>query len=140
MAIAPMCHAYAYGMCVMVSLLSGASVVSMRSFAASKVLQGVAEERVTILPAVPAMLDVLLFGGAERLRGAVRTVLSAGSPLSERTAERFAAKTGIHVRPLYGTTETGGITVAPVGDRADCRKLRGSADERRRSPGLSAPR
>jgi acyl-CoA synthetase (AMP-forming)/AMP-acid ligase II len=116
MAIAPMCHAYAFGMCVMVSLLSGASIVSMRSFAASKVLQGVAEERVTILPAVPAMLDVLLFGGAEQLRGAVKTVLSAGSPLSERTAERFAAKTGISVRPLYGTTETGGITVAPGGE------------------------
>ncbi len=116
LAIAPMCHAYAYGMCVMVPLLSGASVVSMRSFAASKVLQGVSEQRVTIVPAVPAMLDVLLFGGADQLRGTVKTVLSAGSPLSERTAERFAAKTSLRVRPLYGTTETGGITVAPAGD------------------------
>ena len=49
MAIAPMCHAYAYGMCVMVPLLSGASVVSMRSFQASKVFQGLTEEHVTIL-------------------------------------------------------------------------------------------
>jgi acyl-CoA synthetase (AMP-forming)/AMP-acid ligase II len=114
MAIAPMCHAYAYGMCVMVPLLSGASVVSMRSFQASKVFQGLAEERVSILPAVPAMLDVLLFGAGDRLRGSVRTVLSAGSPLSERTAQRFFEKSGIRVRPLYGTTETGGITVVPA--------------------------
>jgi len=116
MAIAPMCHAYAYGMCVMVPLLSGASVVSMRGFQASKVFQGVAEENVTILPAVPAMLDMLLFGAGERLRGTVRTVLSAGSPLSERTAQRFSDKVGLLVRPLYGTTETGGITVAPRGE------------------------
>ena len=117
LAIAPMCHAYAFGMCVMVPLLSGASVVSMRSFQASKVFQGLTEEHVTILPAVPAMLDVLLFGAGDRLRGAVRTVLSAGSPLSERTAERFHSKSGLMVRPLYGTTETGGITVAPAGER-----------------------
>jgi len=117
MAIAPMCHAYAYGMCVMVPLLSGASVVSMRAFQSSRVFQGLAEEKVTIMPAVPAMLDVLLFGAGDRLRDSVRTVLSAGSPLSERTAERFSAKSGIRVRPLYGTTETGGITVATATDR-----------------------
>ncbi len=116
LAIAPMCHAYAYGMCVMVPLLSGASVVSMRGFQASKVFQGLSEEQVTILPAVPAMLDVLLFGAGDRLRGAVRAVLSAGSPLSQRTAERFHSKSGLMVRPLYGTTETGGITVAPAGE------------------------
>jgi long-chain acyl-CoA synthetase len=115
MAVAPMCHAYAYGMCVMVPLLSGASVVSMRSFQSGRVFQGLAQERVTILPAVPAMLDVLLFGAGERLRGAARIVLTAGSPLSERTAARFREKSGLTVRPLYGTTETGGITVAPAG-------------------------
>ncbi|REK19515.1 MAG: long-chain fatty acid--CoA ligase [Planctomycetota bacterium] len=117
MAVAPMCHAYAYGMCVMVPLLSGAAVVSMRGFQAGKVFQGLAQEPVTILPAVPAMLDVLLFGAGDRLRGTVRTVLSAGSPLSERTAERFHARSGATIRPLYGTTETGGITIAPAGEQ-----------------------
>jgi acyl-CoA synthetase (AMP-forming)/AMP-acid ligase II len=117
MAVAPMCHAYAYGMCVMVPLVSGASVVSMRSFQAGRVFQGLAQERVTILPAVPAMLDVLLFGAGERLRGAVGTVLTAGSPLAERTAARFREKSDLTVRPLYGTTETGGITVAPAGEQ-----------------------
>ncbi len=116
MAIPPMCHAYAYGMCVMVPLLSGASVISMRGFQAGKVFQGLAEHRVTILPAVPAMLDVLLFGAGDRLRGTIRTVLSAGSPLSERTAQRFRDKSDVAIRPLYGTTETGGITVAPPGE------------------------
>jgi acyl-coenzyme A synthetase/AMP-(fatty) acid ligase len=115
-AVSPMCHAYAYGMCVMVPLLSSARVVSMRSFQAGRVFQALTQQRVSILPAVPAMLDVLMFGAGDRLRGAVRTVLSAGSPLSERTAGRFQAKSGVVVRPLYGTTETGGITVALVSD------------------------
>ncbi|MGD9721278.1 MAG: class I adenylate-forming enzyme family protein [Pirellulales bacterium] len=115
-AVAPMCHAYAFGMCVMVPLLSGARVLSLRSFQAGRLLQALVERRVTILPAVPAMLDVLMFGAADRLQGAVRTVLTAGSPLAERTARRFHDKSGVMVRPLYGTTETGGITVAPASD------------------------
>ena len=115
LAVAPMCHAYAFGMCVMVPLVSGARVVSMRGFQANRVFQGLEQERVTILPAVPAMLDVLLFAG-DRLRNTVRCVLSAGSPLSERTAARFDTRSGLKVRPLYGTTETGGITVAPAGE------------------------
>jgi acyl-coenzyme A synthetase/AMP-(fatty) acid ligase len=116
LAVAPMCHAYAYGMCVMVPLISGARVISMRSFQASRVFAALANERVTVLPAVPAMIDVLMFGAGERLRGSVRTVLTAGSPLSERTANRFAERSDVKLRPLYGTTETGGITVAPAGD------------------------
>ena len=115
-AVPPMCHAYAYGMCVMVPLLSGARVVSMRSFQTKLLLDALTAGQITILPAVPAMLDALMFGAGDRLRGTVRTVLSAGSPLSERTASRFHEKSGVRIRPLYGTTETGGITVAPNGN------------------------
>lgn len=116
LATPPMSHAYAYGMCVMVPLLSGASVLSMRGFQSSLVMQALRERSVSVFPAVPAMLDVLLFGGGEQLRGKLQTVLSAGSPLTERTAKHFLEKTGTIVRPLYGTTETGGITVATAGD------------------------
>jgi acyl-CoA synthetase (AMP-forming)/AMP-acid ligase II len=42
-------------------------------------------------------------------------VFSAGAPLPERTAERLVERTGLVIRPLYGTTETGGITVARDG-------------------------
>jgi acyl-coenzyme A synthetase/AMP-(fatty) acid ligase len=116
LAAAPMSHAYAYGMCVMVPLLCGASVVSMRGFQAALVTRALTEQRVTVFPAVPAMLDVLLFSVGDRLRNSIGKVLSAGSPLTERTAMRFREKSGVTVRPLYGTTETGGITVAPPGD------------------------
>ena len=115
--IAPMCHAYAYGMCLMVSLFSGAHIVSLRSFQAGLVLDALSSGRISILPAVPAMLDVLLLEDAAIDWKALRCVLTAGSPLPERTANRFREKTGLAIRPLYGTTETGGIAVAPSGGK-----------------------
>jgi len=113
--VAPMCHAYAYGMSVMVSLFSGATIVSMRTFQPNPVLEALTSGRVSIFPAVPAMLDVLLLEEWAGPWNSLRCVLSAGSPLPERTAKRFREKTGITVRSLYGTTETGGIAVASAG-------------------------
>jgi acyl-CoA synthetase (AMP-forming)/AMP-acid ligase II len=113
--VAPMCHAYAYGMSVMVSLFSGAAIVSMRTFQPNLALEALKSARISIFPAVPAMLDVLLLEESAGAWNSLRCVLSAGSPLSDRTAKRFCEKTGITVRSLYGTTETGGIAVAPTG-------------------------
>lgn len=109
----PMSHAYAYGMGVMVPLLSGASMATMRRFSPRLVHDAFEQLGITIFPAVPMMLEMLLFGG-RKLHGAVRCVLTAGSPLPERTARDFRKRFGISVRPLYGTTETGGIAVAPA--------------------------
>jgi acyl-CoA synthetase (AMP-forming)/AMP-acid ligase II len=108
----PMSHAYGYGMCVMVPLLSGATVLSMRRFNAKPVVDALAERRVTIYPTVPVLLDVLLVSVAGQL-AAPRCITSAGAPLRERTAARVKERWGTAARPLYGTTETGGITVAP---------------------------
>ncbi len=112
LAVPPMSHAYAYGMCVMVPLLSGASVVTMREFSRPAVFRSFAEQGITIFPAVPAMLEVLMFGAGEDLPHIPRCVFSAGAPLPSRLAHTFQQKTGRTVRPLYGTTETGGISIA----------------------------
>lgn len=111
----PMSHAYGYGMCVMVPLLSGATVLSLRRFNAKPVVDALAERRVTIYPVVPRLLDVLLVSVADRLV-APRCITSAGAPLRERTAAQVEERWGTTVRPLYGTTETGGITVARPDD------------------------
>ena len=114
--VSPMSHAYAYGMGVMVPMLSGAHIVSMREFKTKLLFQTFAEKQVTVFPAVPAMLEVLLFGVGDRLRNSPRKVFAAGAPLTERVARTYRAKSGTIVRPLYGTTETGGISIA-VEDR-----------------------
>jgi acyl-coenzyme A synthetase/AMP-(fatty) acid ligase len=118
LAAGPMSHMYTFGLCVMVPLLSGATCVTMRRFQAKLVYQAVREHRVTIFPAAPAMLDVLLFGAGDRLRHFVRRVLVAGAPLPEKTARSFAKAAGVIVQPHYGATETGGITVADAAESA----------------------
>jgi acyl-CoA synthetase (AMP-forming)/AMP-acid ligase II len=107
----PMSHAYGYGMCVMVPLLSGATVLSMRRFNAKPVVDAMAERPVTVFPTVPIVIDVLLVAAGDSFV-APRCITSAGAPLRERTAARAKQRWDATVRPLYGTTETGGITVA----------------------------
>ncbi|HTI50820.1 MAG TPA: AMP-binding protein, partial [Planctomycetaceae bacterium] len=116
--VVPMSHAYGFGTCVMLPLVSGADVVSTRRFNPRLVQRTLRENAITIFPAVPAMLDLLMVGAADGLTPASRHVLSAGAPLPERTANAFLEKTGAVVSPLYGTTETGGISVAVGGSRA----------------------
>lgn len=115
---APQSHAYCYGMGTMVPMLSGASMVTMRGFDTSLVQSALRHSRVTIVPAVPAMLGSLMFGSAADLFARVNTVFSAGAPLNEKTADAFRRKFGIAVRPLYGTTESGGIAIGAAGDDA----------------------
>ncbi len=112
--VTPMSHAYSYGMGFMSPLVSGARILSLRKFAAKPVLDALVGG-VTIFPAVPAMLDMLLMGdGGDRL-SRPRMVLSAGAPLSRKTVENFGRITGRRISPLYGTTETGGITIGVDG-------------------------
>ncbi len=115
---APQSHAYCYGMGTMVPLLSGASIVTMRGFEAGLVQKALRNTKVTIFPAVPAMLSSLMFGTAADLFAQVHTVFSAGAPLNEKTATAFQRKFRIAVRPLYGTTETGGIAISAPGAAA----------------------
>ena len=107
----PMSHAYGYGMAVMVPLLSGATVLSMRRFDARTAAQALAKHSVTVYPSVPATLDLLLYEAGDGLP-APRCITSAGAPLPDRIAAAVNSRWGATVRPLYGTTETGGIAVA----------------------------
>jgi acyl-CoA synthetase (AMP-forming)/AMP-acid ligase II len=109
--VVPMSHAYGFGMGFVVSLLSGASLVTTRRFNPRTIPRALAEHRITIFPAVPAMLELLLRAGLSGMR-LPRMVLAAGAPLAQSTATAFHEQTGMPITPLYGSTETGGITVA----------------------------
>jgi long-chain acyl-CoA synthetase len=115
----PMSHAYAYGMCFMVALLTSANLLFMRRYNPELVCGAVNEMGVSVLPAVPVMLDSLLPNNAVGLTGRPRIVLSAGAPLARKTFEAFRDRYQLCVRPLYGTTETGGISISPTGDEFD---------------------
>jgi acyl-coenzyme A synthetase/AMP-(fatty) acid ligase len=107
----PMSHAYAYGMCFLVALLTSSELLFMRRFNPSLALRALNEMTVSVFPAVPIMIDSLLDTGTSGLAGCPRIVLSAGAPLSRRSFEAFHQRYGVGIRSLYGTTETGGISI-----------------------------
>jgi acyl-CoA synthetase (AMP-forming)/AMP-acid ligase II len=107
----PMSHAYGFGTCVTMPLTSGASVISSRKFQPHLVIRTLAEHRITTLPLVPAMLHLLLIAARGPIAGLPGRVLSAGAPLGEQTAKAFFDHTGQSVQSLYGSTETGGISI-----------------------------
>jgi acyl-CoA synthetase (AMP-forming)/AMP-acid ligase II len=115
----PMSHAYAYGMCFVVALLTSANLLFMARFHPALVRAAVNELGVSVLPAVPTMLDALLPSDGARLTGRPRILLSAGAPLARKTFEAFRDRYRLCVRPLYGTTETGGISIGSAGDEFD---------------------
>lgn len=117
-AIPPMSHAYGYGLSVMTPLLTGANIVSTSRFSVKLLYKALEDHPITVLPTVPAMLDLLVFGAGERFNR-LRWIVAAGSMLPRRSADHFREKTGLVVCPLYGTTETGGISVATAADGND---------------------
>jgi acyl-CoA synthetase (AMP-forming)/AMP-acid ligase II len=110
----PMSHAYAYGMCFLVALLTSAQLVFMRRFSPAVAHRAFRQLNISVFPAVPIMLDSLLAVPAAGSIFRPRTVLSAGTPLPRRTFEEFRKRYGLSVRSLYGTTETGGISIGPA--------------------------
>lgn len=116
LALTPMSHAYAHGWCVTTPMVTGADLVTMRRFQAKQVFQACKEQGITILPAVASLLNLMMFGAGNRLYDPHRRVFTGGAPLSEHTALNFERISGTRVRPLYGNTETGAITVAREGD------------------------
>jgi acyl-CoA synthetase (AMP-forming)/AMP-acid ligase II len=114
----PMSHAYAYGMCLMVALLTSANLLFTRRFNPTTVAAALNQERVSIFPAVPFMLDWLL-AAKPAITARPRVLLSAGAPLSRKTFEGFRDGYGFSVRRLYGTTETGGISIGAAEQEFD---------------------
>jgi acyl-CoA synthetase (AMP-forming)/AMP-acid ligase II len=115
--VVPMSHAYGFGACAMLPLVSGAHLVSSRRFQPHAVFRALREHAITTFPAVPAMLHLMLVASRGPIEGLPPRVLSAGAPLAEHTAREFFEKNHQTAWSLYGSTETGGICVdveAPI--------------------------
>lgn len=117
--VSPMSHAYAYGFGVMVSLESSATILSMRTFHPRIVGRILSDDAVTLFPATPGILRMLLRSRVEAPLTAPRHILSAGAPCPRELASAIAARAGRAIRPLYGTTETGAISIAVHCDAFD---------------------
>lgn len=115
----PISHTYAFGNFIS-SVKIGAALVMLPEFNRRKVLELLQDESITIFPAVPVMLDSL-----SRTRmdnppdlSSLKLVISAGAPLPEHIFKSFHEAFGIYTRQLYGSTETGVISIN-LGDKIE---------------------
>lgn len=111
LALAPMSHAFGFGWYVVTPIVTGADIVSMQRFNPKLAFQACQEWGITVMPAVGAILDSLMFGAGDRLYDPSRRVFTGGAPVSDRTARNFQKLAGASAFPLYGATEAGAIAV-----------------------------
>jgi acyl-CoA synthetase (AMP-forming)/AMP-acid ligase II len=99
---------FVFGLC---ALYSGGTVVLMENFDAQRALQLIEEHMVTVVPAAPTMLSMMIEtpGAEDRNVSSVRAVLAMGSALSTglrlRVEQFFTEAEGVY-HP-YGSTELG---------------------------------
>jgi len=109
----PFTHVNGLVRTMMTSMFVGATLYPMAEFKRREALELITHERLTYFGGVPSMFIVL---ADTPVRGHVdlaslRTVFSASAPLVPDDNRRFAAKYGVYARQLYGSTETGTISV-----------------------------
>ncbi len=109
LAILPLGHSYGLGNLVMPLILQGTGVVTAAGYLPRQVLEWIDAHRVTVLPAVPVVLEILAGAKVPARSGSLRLVISAGAPLSAEVARRFLERFGVRVHNFYGSSETGGI-------------------------------
>lgn len=118
--VAPFFHNYGLMNAMICGVLSGATVYAMDDFYPRDVARLITRERITGFPGVPFMHQLLADMREIADFSCLRYVLSAGAPLSAQTSSAFKTAYGITIHQLYGSTETGVISISPpaAGDDA----------------------
>jgi acyl-CoA synthetase (AMP-forming)/AMP-acid ligase II len=109
LAVVPLGHSYGLGNLVMPLLMRAVPVVCTSGLLPRHLLRVIADHRVTILPAVPAMLRALSRTNGVAVPPSLRLVISAGAPLAAEVAREFHQRFGLKIHNFYGSSETGGI-------------------------------
>lgn len=116
LAAMPLCHSYGVENGLLAPILAGAAIHLAHGFDPASIARHFAEAAITIFPAVPFMIQVLV----ERHEGVamprLRKAYSAGGPLPPQLAAAFEARFGVPIGQLYGSTEVGSVTFADPND------------------------
>ncbi len=124
--LVPFYHAYGFGQCLLAATYSGATLVILEPcwqngkiieqpfiFRQARVLEVIAQEKITILPAIPYIYSVLAAIPASTPTdlSTLRLCISAGNFLPKDIFDRFYTRFGITIRQLYGCTEAGAVAI-----------------------------
>jgi len=119
---APFSHVNGLVRTMMTSMFVGGTLYPVPEFKRREVLNLITQEQITYFGGVPYMYVIL---AATPLRGTVdlssiRTAFSSSAPFFPDDNRRFADKYGFFVRQLYGSTETGTISVNTDPNLEEC--------------------
>ncbi|MDB4965263.1 MAG: AMP-dependent synthetase and ligase [Myxococcales bacterium] len=108
----PLFHSYGFDCGLALALRFGATLYLEDEVAPKRIVKLLREQEINVLPGTPGLYAGLAkLPTAKALKVKKPRYLSAGSPLSEATAEAFKNRWGIRIVPLYHTTETSTIAV-----------------------------
>lgn len=114
----PLYHAHGFGNCLLAALLTGGTLVIVPGeFNPRETLRALDSESISIYPAVPFMFKMLteiFLKTIPDLRH-LRLAFSAGAAMPDYVGQRFQEIYGVPVRQLYGSTETGAISINYAG-------------------------
>lgn len=112
----PLFHTYAMGFCLTTLVRTGSTLVIMAEpnpfiLNRRRALELLQRHRVTLFPGVPFNFRLLAESTDEADLSSLRACFSAGTALPHAAFLGFLERYGIAVRQLYGSTETGVMTV-----------------------------
>jgi long-chain acyl-CoA synthetase len=107
----PLFHVFAVAMCLHLSAYCGGRLVIMPRYRPDAVLDLIAAEKITRLPAGPTVFIGLLNHGrfAATDFSSLRTAYSDSAPLPEETLRQWSARTGTPILEGFGQTEAGPV-------------------------------
>ncbi|MFA5257154.1 MAG: class I adenylate-forming enzyme family protein [Opitutales bacterium] len=109
-ALIPLGHSYGLGNLVMPLIMQGSAIVCSSGPLPRLAARDMAENDVTVCPAVPNFFRALAQTELEeRALGNLRLAISAGSALPPQVAQGFHARYGVLIHNFLGSSETGGI-------------------------------
>jgi long-chain acyl-CoA synthetase len=111
--VMPFAHVNGLVRSMMLSLRAGATLFPLAKFERHTVARTIERSRITMWISVPFMFGTIAQTSfrPEPDFSSLRFCISASAPLPHKVCEQFYQRFGIHLRQLYGCTETGSISV-----------------------------
>lgn len=110
----PLFHTHGFGNCLMAAMLSGSTLVLLSGeFSPRAAARAMEQQHITIFPAVPFMAKMIVdtpFKAPPDF-SSLRLCFTAGAALPLDVSRRFLEKFGLPLRQLYGSTETGAVSI-----------------------------
>ncbi len=98
---------------MLATMRAGATLYPLAKFMREAIVETIEKRRISVFIGVPFMFGVLAKSRFDRRPdfSSLRLCISASAPMPLKLNRQFHDKFGVHVRQLYGSTETGTISV-----------------------------